>query len=175
MITLKIDNNNVTDPPIVANLFNTYFLSIIDSVNMGENKHTGQKMTNPIEYLVNNYQQPFPKIIWHNTSTQELDKIIKPLKNKDSSGYDEISTSILKLSAPYILSPLTNICNKILNTGIYPDRLKYATVKPIFKKGDEWDISNYRPISLLTSFSKVVKKTYIRQITRSYYCKFYPM
>ena len=40
-ITLKIDNNNVTDPSIVANLFNTYFLSITDSVNMEENKHSG--------------------------------------------------------------------------------------------------------------------------------------
>ena len=54
VITLKIDNDNVTDPSIVANLFNTYFLSITDSVNLEENKHTGQKMTNPIEYLVNN-------------------------------------------------------------------------------------------------------------------------
>ena len=120
-------------------------------------------MTNPIGYLVNNYQQPFPKIIWHNTSTQELDKIIRSLKNKDCSGYDEISTRILKLSAPYILFQLTYICNKIMNTGIYSDRLKYAIVKPIFKRGDEWDISNYRPISLLTSFSKVVEKLiYVR-------------
>ena len=54
VITLKIDNDNVTDPSIVANLFNTYFLSITNSVNLEENKHTGQKMTNPIEYLVNN-------------------------------------------------------------------------------------------------------------------------
>jgi hypothetical protein len=42
---------------------------------------------------------------------------------------------ILKLSAPYIVSPFTYICNIILNTGIFPDRLKYAIIKPILKKG----------------------------------------
>ena len=46
----------------------------------------------------------------------------------------------------------------MLSTGIFPDRLKYAVIKPVFKKGDKQDISNYRPISLLTSFSKVVEK-----------------
>jgi hypothetical protein len=49
-------------------------------------------------------------------------------------GYDEISTRILKLSAPYIISPLTYICSAILNSGIFPDRLKYVIIKPIFKK-----------------------------------------
>jgi hypothetical protein len=45
-----------------------------------------------------------------------------------------------------------------LNSGIFPDRLKYAIIKPIFKKGDDQEIMNYRPISLLTSFSKVIEK-----------------
>ncbi|MDR2878826.1 MAG: hypothetical protein LBV03_02820 [Fusobacteriales bacterium] len=130
----------------------------------------GKKMPNPIGYLVNNFQQYFPTIHWHYASTQEFEKIIKSLKNKDSSGYDKISTRILKLSAPFILSPLTYICNKILDVGIYPNRLKYAIVKPSFKKGDEQDMSNYIPAYLLF---KDWQKCYICQITNSYYCKFY--
>ena len=84
------------------------------------------------------------------------------MKTTKSGGYDEISTLILKLSVPYIVSPLTYICNAILNSGVFPDRLKYAIIKPIFKKGDDQKI-NYRPISLLTSFSKVIEKLiYVR-------------
>ena len=41
---------------------------------------------------------------------------------------------------------------------MFPDRLKYAIIKPIFKKGDDQEVMNYRPISLLTSFSKVMEK-----------------
>jgi len=44
------------------------------------------------------------------------------------------------------------------STGVFTDRLKYAVVKPIFKKGNEQEISNYRPISLLTSFSKIIER-----------------
>jgi hypothetical protein len=50
------------------------------------------------------------------------------MKLKDSHGYDEISTRILKMSAPYILSPLTHIVNKILSVGIFPDGLTFAEV-----------------------------------------------
>jgi ribosomal protein S17 len=44
-------------------------------------------------------------------------------------------------------------------TGVFPDRLKYAVIKPLYKKGDKVDITNYRPISMLTVFSKVLGKT----------------
>ena len=54
---------------------------------------------------------------------------------------------------------LTYICNAVLSTGVSPDRLKYAIVKPSFKKGNKQEISNCRPISLLTSFSKIIGKT----------------
>jgi hypothetical protein len=45
-----------------------------------------------------------------------------------------------------------------LSLGIFPDRLKYAVIKPIFKTGDKYGPSNYRPISLLSSFSKVFER-----------------
>ena len=49
----------------------------------------------------------------------------------------------------------------MLNTGIFPDSLKIAKVIPLFKKGDDKILSNYRPISLLSSISKFLKKLYI--------------
>ena len=67
-------------------------------------------------------------------------------------------SKILKISAPYVLSPLKFIFNKILTTGVFPERLKFSKVKPLYKKGVTTDFSNYRPISLLTSFSKIIEK-----------------
>jgi len=48
--------------------------------------------------------------------------------------------------------------------GVFPERLKFAEVKPLFKKGDPTDFSNYRPISLLTSFSKVIEKIIYKRL-----------
>ena len=48
-------------------------------------------------------------------------------------------------------------------SGIFPSRLKYASIKPIFKNGDKKNVANYRPISILPSFSKILEKImYIR-------------
>jgi len=85
-------------------------------------------------------------------STQEIEKIIKSLKSKTAYGYDGVSTRILKWSAPYISAPLTYIFNKALEKGVYPTRLKYSTIVPIYKTGDRLNMSNFRPISLLLSF-----------------------
>jgi len=55
------------------------------------------------------------------------------------------------------------MCNKIFSSGIFPERLKYAIIKPVFKSGDRSNVSNYRPISLLPAFSKVFEKVlYVR-------------
>jgi Notch-like protein len=98
------------------------------------------------------------------TTTKETDEIIKSLKVKDSHGYDEISTKILKISSTFIISPLNYICNKVLFKGIYPDRLKFSVIKPLYKKGNKQDTSNYRPISLLTSFSKIFEKVMLNRL-----------
>jgi hypothetical protein len=115
-------------------------------------------MTNPINYLSNSFRRPFTKMSWQYAFTYKIEKIIKSLRIKNSCGYDEISNWIIKLSAPFIISPLTYICNAVLITGDFPNRLKYAIVKPILKKGSKQEIYNCWPISLLTSFSKIMKK-----------------
>jgi hypothetical protein len=133
--SLRIDDKEINQNTI-ANIFNSYFLSIAESLKSGDNKHTNLKEINPISYLINSFHRPFPKVSWPYASTHEVERIIKSLKSKNTGRY-EISTQILKLSAPYIISPLTYICNATLNSGIFPDNLKYTIIKPIFKKGDD--------------------------------------
>jgi hypothetical protein len=98
------------------------------------------------------------------TSTREITEIVKPLKSKNSHGYDEIPDKILKLSLSYIISPLIYICNKSLLRGIFPTRRKFSQIIPILKKGNKSEISNYRPISLLTSFSKIFEKVIFNRL-----------
>jgi hypothetical protein len=89
----------------------------------------------------------------------EIQSLICSLKAKDSSGYDGISTEILKICNSLISKPLSFFCNESIQTDVFPDRLKRAFVKPLYKNGDRSSISNYIPISLLPVFSKVLEKT----------------
>ena len=77
------------------------------------------------------------------------------LANKNSCGFDGISTNLLKIIEPAITKPLTILTNQVLCTGMFPDKLKIAKVIPIHKKGDATVFNNYRPISLLPAISKV--------------------
>ena len=81
-----------------------------------------------------------------------------------NSGKDGISNIVLKAIIPVILKPLTLIINQMLNTGIFPDNLKIAKIVPFYKKGDDGLFTNYRPISLLPSVSKIFKRVIFSQL-----------
>ena len=98
------------------------------------------------------------------TEEEETKTIIKNLKPKNSSGHDSISLIVLKASINSIAKPLTCIINQSLKIGRFPSKLNVAKNIPIFKKGDEHDFNNYRPISLLPSISKVFEKNNIFSI-----------
>jgi len=72
-------------------------------------------------YLGHNFKHCHSQIKLNNTTTHEINKIINSLKKKTSHGYDGISDKILKASAPFILSPLICIFNKVLSLGTFPD------------------------------------------------------
>ena len=160
--TLIKDNNSIiSSQKMIANLFNDHF-----TINPNSNNLNKLCIHNSYLHLKKHNPKPIPNIMWQYASTSEIEKIIRSLKQSNSSGYDGISSRILKLSLPFIISPITYIFNTALKLGVFPDRLKYAMVKPIFKKDDPQSILNYRPISLLTAFSKVLEKLIYERIVK---------
>jgi hypothetical protein len=139
---MKVETNRLKGPfNTIANNFqnsaeayNRYFLSvpknIIDGIR-SKNNQSSNTPKNPTYYLSNLFHTLFPCIKFRNTLAWEIEKIINSLKVKDSFGYDEIFTKTVKISAPFISSPLSYICNKSMLSGTFPTSLKYAIVKPI--------------------------------------------
>lgn len=84
--------------------------------------------------------------------------IIRSLKNTSSVGHDEVSTKILKYVASSICEHLSHILNLCIVTGTYPDDLKVSVVKPLFKKDNRELLECYRPVALLSIFSKIFEK-----------------
>ena len=113
------------------------------------------------DYLINPTEHRFN---FSKITERETLNIISNLKSKNSSGKDEISNKLLKSIKYEISKPLTIIINQSLETGIFPDALKIAKVKPLFKKGDNCCLNNYRPISLLPTISKIFERVMYIQL-----------
>ncbi|XP_026326060.1 uncharacterized protein LOC113234789 [Hyposmocoma kahamanoa] len=92
------------------------------------------------------------------TDCEEIEREITNLKTDCSPGWDGISSKILKQISPFITPVLTNIINRCISTGTFPEAFKKSIVHPIYKAGDKHCANNYRPISILTSLSKVFER-----------------
>jgi len=164
---LHFGDKLVDDYTKIAEIFNQHFMSTAKSNAANTNYKTSSAnnkcIPTPTHYLLQSFNRMFSNFKLMPLSTKDIRNIIKSLNTKNSHGYDKVSTKLLKLSPPFILNPLTHICNKSLALGIFPDHLKYSEIKPLFKKGDK-HISNYRPISMLSSFSKVLEKAVYIQL-----------
>lgn len=91
----------------------------------------------------------------------EIIQIVSKLKNKRSTDCFEFDTIVVKEIIYSIVAPLVYIFNQSFLTGIFPSKMKTAKVVPIFKNGDKHQFTNYRPISLLPQFSKILEKLYV--------------
>ena len=98
------------------------------------------------------------------TDVHEIISIVSNFKNKLSCGYDDIPVNIMKASIHPIAEVISNVINSSLLTGIYPDQLKIAKICPIFKSGERDLFVNYRPISVLSSFSKIFEKVMFNRL-----------
>ena len=153
-----IDGHQVTNMTSIANKFNEYFTSV------------GSNLTNAIDTRGKPAYTSYlrvPSITAFNftyTNSDEVRILINNLKPKQSAGHDSISSKLLKDIGHIIAPTLSVIINQSLYTEIFPKQLKIAKVIPLFKKGEETSIENYRPLSLLSSISKVFERVVFNQL-----------
>ena len=85
-------------------------------------------------------------------------------RNQKSEDVNGMSMSVIKNIMSCIIIPFTFICNKSFSSGIFPDAMKVAKVIPILKCGDNNVFTNYRPVSLLPQFSKILEKLFEKRL-----------
>ena len=150
----KTNDVDVHDDKDIANGFNIFF------VNVGPNlaKNIPECTENSYyDYMAGNVNS---SMFLEPTCENEIINTIKIFHSKSSSGYDGISMDIVKKIAQFISKPFSHICNNSFLYGIFPEKMKSAKVVPIFKSGNNQLFTNYRPVSLLPQFSKVLEKLF---------------
>ena len=97
-------------------------------------------------------------------SINELKDAFFSLKINKSTGHDDISYNVVSKCFGELCTPLKHIFDLSFENGIFPDSLKIAKVTPVYKSGDSSSLSNYRPISLLPCFSKMLERITYRRL-----------
>lgn len=138
---------------------NTYFTNIGSSLagKILQNNNHHQQASLPPTYLTS--------MVLLETDYAEVADTITSLKNDCSKGWDNIPSKILKLYKHILVVPITYLCNLCINSGIFPDAFKKSIVRPIFKSGTRDRVTNYRPISILSSLSKILERIMNKRLT----------
>jgi hypothetical protein len=164
---INLDGDSTDNPQVTASVFNEYFLSVAEKtlpqdnninsnkssgINDIKSKHSNTSNSNPAHYLAHAFNNPFLNIQLKFSTTKKLKTSLNPLNLKIHMDVVKYPLNYLKLALLILPHLLNHIYNTSFLSGTFPQCLKYSIVKLLFKKVDRTDISNYRPVSILTSF-----------------------
>jgi len=152
---LEIDGFNLTDPKLIAQALNEFFVSaplkIVQNINRVDPFDDVDSDPNcNANILFDVHNKP--------VSHDEVFAALKNLEPKRTTDFNNMSMYLIKKCSYQIYVPLTHIFNLSFSTGTFPSQMKTAKVIPLLKSGDPACPDNYRPISLLSNFSKILEK-----------------
>ena len=147
---LIVNDVEILDKKSIADHFNKYF------INVGPNLATKipSSKTNFESFLSGDYGSFNNNPVTDN----EIKIAFDSLKINKSPGFDDISPNVVKFVFHAIIMPVRHVFDLSLKKGIFPEKLKIAKVTPIFKTGEKSCVNNYRPISVLSCFSKILER-----------------
>ena len=157
--SLKVDNLIKYDSESITNSFNEFFSTVGESLAKQQTCNSSE-----LEEYLRSLNQYESSMFLPPTTTNEILALIKNLPNKRSSGYDNISNLLLKSLSANITVPLDIIFNKSIEEGVFPVNMKKADIVPLYKSKDKQECSNYRPISLLITLSKLLEKIVYKRV-----------
>ena len=181
-INLMENGKLVSKENVLADIFVDYYTNIVkyssgkNPISIADTLEIGESYDVIIGAILEKYEN-HPSIIsikskitytdrFRFQSVRESDilKMLKSVDSKKSIGIDGLPPQIVKYSADILAKPLTDIINQSINENIFPTKAKVAAVLPLFKKDDRSQKKNYRPISVLSTLSKIIGKVLQNQI-----------
>ena len=148
------DGKLISDHKDISNGFNDFFASVGSNLAKKIPKCNTHSFSEFIKF--NSSQSMFLEP----TCQDEIINVIRNFESKSSCDKDDLNMKIVKMIGQQIAKPLEYICNKSFELGIFPNSMKMAKIVPLFKSGESKSFNNYRPVSLLPQFSKILEKLF---------------
>ena len=156
--TIIVGNSIIKTPGEVADKFNKHFCSIgkklSDKANTTNSPDFNQFLSNKV----------CSSMFLCQTTVSDIFNLINQLNCIKSYGADGVDVFFVKTGAMVIARILSVFYNSCFKFGVFPSNLKIAKIIPVFKSGDKSLVTNYRPISILSFFSKIWKKLYMIEL-----------
>ena len=154
--SVTLNGRKYVRPDEIAEAFNEHFVTIGPKL---ASKIEAPTDADPMAYVRNVVKDKrLPKFLFKHVEVSYVKQEINKLKTSKSPGPDKIPIKILKDAVEIVSGPLTKIFNRSLDTGVFPDLWKLARVAPIFKAGQKSELTNYRPISVVSILSRLLEK-----------------
>lgn len=136
---------------LAADEFNGFFASV------------GHKLASELDaggdLIVNDADHKLDcRFVLRPVTESEVTRQVMGLRGGSAPGYDNVSADLLKNNLNLFIKPLHHVINSSIATGVFPHNFKIAKVVPLHKSDDYSEKNNYRPISLLSIFSKVLER-----------------
>ena len=151
----ECNGKNIECKQSIADEFNNFFVSV--GPNLAKNITVIDGAASIYDYM--GYQNRNSMFV-HPVTEIEIINVVKCCKPKNSKDCNDISMYVVKKVINEIAKPLSHVFNLSFSSGVFPSDMKIAMVIPLFKNGTKSDFSNYRPISLLSQFSKILEKLF---------------
>ena len=147
---VNLKSETATDDVSKANLFNKFFISVYHS-----------KSASTVNEIAADH---VPKLSKVKIETNNIRELMVKLKEEKAGGPDGLPNRVLKKFSAELAPSVASLFNTFQNEGEYPSAWKRGSTFPIFKKGDERNVENYSPITLLSALSKVFERCIFNQL-----------
>ena len=159
IVAITNNDTDITDPLIIAEHLNKHFGDAPQKIINELRPMDIEPFPGPIQNEGPSFENSSP------ITPNEIIEATKLLGNKSSTDHNNVSMSFIKKILHLIVLPITHLFNLSFSSGAVPTQLKIAKIIPIFKGGDPKNTDNYRPISLLDNFSKIIEKIMCLRLT----------
>ena len=173
-IVLVENDTTFSEENEIAEIFRSYFDGIVDGLNI-KRCEISKDHSDPILNAIKTFEK-HPSILkikklnsgcrfsFKNVSLEDVKKVTRGLDITKASQLLDIPTKIIKQNADIFYEFFFINFNHSINNSTFPQQLKWADVKPVFKKNSRTDKENYRPVSILPNVSKIYERCLYKQL-----------
>ena len=178
-IVLVENDDVISDDRQIAEIFNNYFVTVTETLGIAENLdnvRSTEGIIDPVEKAIEKYANHpsiktiltrFPVVAgfsFEHVTVSKIETEIKNLNSNKATTFGNIPPKLLKTNSDICAEPLQKIFNECVSKSQFPDELKAADVSSLFKKDVSTSKTNYRPISVLPTVSKIYERLMYKQM-----------